>query len=171
MSGRYRVKHSRDGNILHDFEMHNEMMFAGVEAWLRTIFKQETSITWYMGLADDLPDPMYWGQDEFSRDDTAAAIGVSTDWDEIANYSDTTRREWDPDKFEIVGSGIRVRNETEALFNITGHGLLGGCFLISESTKLGNTGKLLSGSRFPFRIPAVVGDKVEIEYEIFITYS
>jgi len=176
MSGRYRVKHSRNGKILHAFQVNNVMMFEGVETWARSVFEQATAETWYMGLADGLPDPMFLFEPEFSQGDEANFIGAvgspTTDWDEIANYSDATRPAWDPDTFQIVASpGIRVRNSVDTLFNIDDHGLIGGVFLISDNVKLANNGKLLSGARFPFDVRANVGDKMEIEYEIFITFS
>lgn len=175
ISGRYRVKHSRDGNILHAFEVPNATMFEGVETWARSVFEQATAETWFMGLADQLPDPMFLFQPAFEREDEANFIGAgglpTTNWDEIANYSDATRPAWDPDTFLVVGAGLRISNSVDTLFNINDHGLLGGCFLISNNVKLGNLGKLLSGSRFPFDVRANVGDKVEIEYEIFITYA
>lgn len=75
---------------------------------------------------------------------------------EFVGYSETTRPIWNR---EHDGVGTLDNASAQAEFNFTQAATLRGSLLVSDSTKGGNSGLLLSCFRFPEPMPAVAGQR------------
>lgn len=66
-------------------------------------------------------------------------------WAEDTTYSNGTRPAWTPG---TVAAGSVDNSASKAVFNINGSTTIAGCFMTSNSTKGGTTGKLLGEGNF-----------------------
>ncbi len=113
--------------------------------------------TWYIGLIDA---DTYTGK--YAADTAAAHNG----WAESQDYSESVRQAWSPD----ASAEQVVTNSTAVAFSINATANIIGAFLISDNTKGGSGGKLLSTFLFDEgTIEAVNGDSIEVTLTVSST--
>jgi len=145
-----------DGKIKWVDQSHNLVVNEGIDYIQRAALLgsgTEAQIgTWYVGLTAASPTP-------------AAADVMSSHggWTEVhSTYSQGTRPAWTG---ADTGVGTVSNSGSVASFSFTGGDTVGGCFLTSNNTKNGTTGKLYSVVAFTGGNRAVVnGDTLEVTY-------
>lgn len=149
-----------DGNVRWRDTAHNLITNEGVDYIQRVALLgagTETQIgTWYVGLCSSTPT--------IAAADTMAS---HAGWTEVyTQYSQGTRPTWTG---ADTGVGTASNSGSVAVFSITGSVTVGGCFLTSNSTKNGTTGKLYSAVAFSGGNRAVVNtDSLEVTYNFSI---
>lgn len=145
-----------NGNIRWVDRAHNIVTNEGVDYVQRVALLGsgvETQLgTWYVGLVSSTPT--------IAAADTMASHGG---WTEVyTQYSQANRPTWTG---ADTGVGTVSNSASVAVFSITGSVTVGGCFLTSNNTKNGTTGKLYSGVAFSGGNRAVVNtDSLEVTY-------
>ena len=145
-----------NGNVKWEETMHNLCVNEGIDYVMRSSLLgsgTETQIgTWYVGLLSSTPT--------VAAADTMASHGG---WTEVhTQYSQANRVTWTG---ADTGVGTCSNTASVAVFSITGSVTVGGCFLTSNNTKNGSTGKLFSGVAFSGGNRAVVNtDSLEVTY-------
>lgn len=91
--------------------------------------------TWYLGLIDN---------SGFSALAAGDLINSHSGWAESVAYTQSTRPAWNPD----APSGQTITNSTSVTFTANTSVTIKGCFLVSDSTKSGTTGKLFATGAF-----------------------
>lgn len=126
-----------------DYVMRAALLGSGVETQIGT---------WYVGLLSSTPT--------VAAADTMSSHGG---WTEVyTQYSQANRPTWTG---ADTGVGTASNTASVAVFSITGSVTVGGCFLTSNNTKNGTTGKLFSGVAFSGGNRAVVNtDSLEVTY-------
>jgi len=144
------------GNVRWEETAHNIVTNEGLDYGMRTMLLgsgTETQIgTWFVGLVSATPT--------IAAADTMASHGG---WTEVqTQYSEGTRPAYTG---ADTGVGTVSNTASVAVFSITGSVTVGGCFLTSNSTKAGSTGKLFAGVAFSGGNRAVVNtDSLEVTY-------
>lgn len=155
--GRYQVVCRSAGGVIKWVEdCHNLVTNEGIDYVMRSSLLGsgvETQIgTWYVGLVSSTPT-------------IAAADTMSSHagWTEVhTQYSQSNRVTWTG---ADTGVGTASNSASVAVFSITGSVTVGGCFLTSNNTKNGTTGKLFSAVAFSGGNRAVVNtDSLEVTY-------
>lgn len=160
LSGKFICEiYDRDGNLKESFEIPNVVTKEGKFYLLRAGVVGDISATyqWYMGLigADVTP----------SENDTASsALGSSGNYQELTNYSATTRVLYNVVSDANSRSISNVANP--ASFDATATITVYGVFISSSSTKLSNSGVLLCAGRFTTPKQIASGESLIVRYTI-----
>ena len=142
-----------DGQIKWVEEAHNLVTNVGLDHILDVIFHGTSAVaTWYVGLKN---------AGTIAAADTSAS---HAGWTENENYTEATREAY----IEAAASSQSITNTaSKASFAIdTDSQSIAGAFLISESTKGGSTGTLISAVDFSSAKAADDGDTLEVTYTI-----
>lgn len=155
LRGRYVAEcRDRTGRVKWRDTVDNLITNAGKDHVLDVVLSGGSQITtWYIGLTDGTPTA--------AAADTAAS---HAGWTEVDDYDEATRPAFVPDGV----SGQSVSNiASKASFTISEDATtVGGCFLVSDSTKGGMSGTLFSVGAF------TGGDKVADDGDVInITYT
>jgi len=147
---KYLVEHIRDGKVLHSQVSYNLVPVEGLVDILSVCFKSGTpKANWFIGLFEGNYTPV--------AGVTAATIAANAT--ECTAYDEATREAW------VSGS---IANEavsnvaSPAEFTMNATKTVYGGFLISNSTKGGTLGVLMSVVRFSTARPVVNGDVLRI---------
>jgi len=136
MGGRFIVTcRSPNGNLKWRAIAENLVFNAGLNHVLDQTFTGAASqvSTWYVGLIGSSPVP------------TASEVLSSHAWTEFATYDDATR----PTFNDTRVSQTVDNSATTASFTLTSNSsIIGGAFLVSNSTKASETGLMLCGAAF-----------------------
>lgn len=161
--GRYHVECvGPDGKVKWVEEFDNLVTTEGGNALLDTGLRAQTQLTaWFVGLISST------SYTAVAIGDVAAQINGTNGWKEAAaandpHYSQATRPAL------TVGNAAAAKTLTASAasaFSITSAGTVKGCFLISNSTKDGTTGKLYSAGLFTGGDKVVgIGDTLNVTY-------
>lgn len=133
-----------NGNIRWEDTAENGVTDAGIAHILNVVFLAQTQVpNWYIGVVDNA------GFTQFASGDTMSS---HAGWSEIASasYSNANRVAWGPG----APSGGAITNAATANYNMTPAGssnpalTVKGLFLVSDNTKGGTTGVLMSTAAF-----------------------
>jgi len=153
VGGRFVVTcHDKDGKLKWQDTIENLVVNVGLQHIIDTEFESGAQVTsWYLGLTTGSPTP--------AAGDT---MGSHAGWTEYVNYSEAARQ---------IFNGTRTGQQTDnsgskAQYNINGAGgTIGGAFLVSDSTKGGSGGTLLSvGALSGGNRTVVASDLVNLQY-------
>lgn len=148
---RYRFRLlNADGSVADDFEADNLVPQGGLSFLLLAPFGDSAPISsFYCGLwrANVLPSS------------ALKAADIPSNLQEFVGYSEATRPLW-----ERAHDGVGTLDNAGAVaeFNFTADATLYGSILVSDPTKGGNSGLLLSCVRFPSPRPVVAGQKGQL---------
>ena len=162
-SGRFVIKHIRDGVVIDQWDAPNAVTLEGRRHMLGATLSGSAPITtWYIGI--------YRGN--ISPDESWQAVSVSANSDEIdITYDEATREEWIEGLHATAASISNAATDggTPAEFNFNApEASVRGAFLISASAKLGTndaTATLMAIANFTPRTIAA-SDILIITYEI-----
>lgn len=148
---RYRFRLlNADDSVAADFEANNLVPQDGLSFLLLAPFGDSAPIsTFYCGLwrANVIPSS------------ALKATDIPSNLQEFVGYSEATRPLW-----ERAHDGVGTLDNADAVaeFNFTADATLYGSILVSDPTKGGNSGLLLSCVRFPSPRPVVAGQKGQL---------
>ena len=147
-----------DGNLKWETEKHNLVVNQGLQDMNMKYFKGATyTAAWYIGLygAASSNNP--------TANDTAASHPGFT---EITPYSNATRPACTFGTATTADPSVITNSASPAVFTINATEVVGGAFLISDSTKGGTAGVLFSASDFaaPGDRSVSSGDTINVTY-------
>lgn len=148
----------KDGNIVWTDQIENLITTVGKNNILDTYLEGSSyTATWYLGLigATGYTTGVAAG-------DTAASHGG---WAENTSYSQATRP---AAVFDDAAAGVKALTSALA-FSINASTTIKGCFLISNNTKGGTTGILLSAGLFNTDKVADNGYQIDVSYSLSLT--
>lgn len=136
MGGKFHGQIVRDGRVIDEWEDTNLVVNEGLNHILNTVFHAGTPVTtWYLGLFEGNYTPAA----------TVTAATISSASTECTAYDEATRQEY----VEAAASSQSITNAaSKATFTINATKTIYGAFLISNSTKSGTSGTLMSAARF-----------------------
>lgn len=143
----------RNGELIGEEASPNLVVDEGLDHLLNVLFRGGTQVTtWYIGIFEGNYTPQ--------ASDTAS--NIATNSTESTAYDESVRQEFD----EAAPSSQTVTNSaSRATFTINATKTIYGAFLISDSTKSGTTGTLLSASAFSSSRDLVDDDELLIRYD------
>jgi hypothetical protein len=146
------------GNVKWDSKSPNLVVNVGLQDMAQQYFKGVSyTASWYVGLygaaASNTPN----------ENDTSASHGG---WTEVAPYGNATRAVCTFGTATLADPSVISNSASPAAFNVNAAAIVGGAFLISDSTKFGTTGVLFSAADFaaPGDRTVVPGDTVTVTY-------
>lgn len=146
----YTIEHWRDGKLLSVREEHNLIPQVGVN-YIANVIRGSTATiaNWYVGLFEGNYVPV---SGTVPADLPSNAV-------ECVAYSEIARPAW---THAYDNAGIISNTASRAVFTPTSNKTIYGGFLISNSTKGGNTGTLLSIARFSTPDEIRTGDEYRV---------
>jgi hypothetical protein len=156
MFGRHYVEHWRNGLLIAEYDVHNDITNEGKNTIFDVMFSDLTPIaaaSWYIGLIS---------LTGFSALAAADTMSSHAGWTEFTTYSQANRVGWGPGN----PASQSITNATPATFDMTGSGTVKGIFVTSNNTKGGTSGILWSTALFSADVPVVNGDQLKITYTI-----
>ncbi len=161
LKGEYFFEQWRDGKLIGLHPIRNLVTTVGRNYMLDAAFNAASQLSsWYLGLIDATS-----GTPVPALSDTSAS---HSGWTEFTTYSEGARQAWTKN----AASGSAIANATPGTFTIgtvASGTLLGGGFVISNSTKGGTTGTLWSAGVFPAPVPIATGDIFKLNYGASLT--
>lgn len=139
-----------DGTVVDSEAQHNLIPAAGLDFLIRSPFGDVSQIsTFYLGLyrGNYIPSP------------NTTASDIPSNMNEFVDYSETNRPEWQR-QLEGVATMDNLTNKAE--FTVTQDRTIHGAFLVSNATKGGNSGLLLSCVRFASPKQVTAGQTVKL---------
>lgn len=152
LRGVYEHEVIRNGVSLGIQRDHNTVVNEGLNSILSVVFNGGTQITdWYVGIFEGNYTPL--------ATDTAAGIAAAST--ESTAYDEAARPDW----VEAAPAGQSITNAaSRATFTMNATKTIYGAFLISNDTKGGTTGTLMSASRFAASRAVIDNDELLITY-------
>lgn len=150
-----------DGSIAWEENFSNGTTDQGRTLALNNVFRSiAASATWYIGLISST------SFSALSALDTAA---VHSGWSELSDYTEATRRQWNPDA-PVSSSGITTLTISAPLiFTASTSITIKGAFLSSIATKNSTAGVLWATGVFSSDQALIVGQTVSITYQTSLT--
>lgn len=152
LGGVFECELVRDGEVIDRWSTHNLVTNEGLNHVLDVIFHASTQVsTWYIGLFEGNYTPVA----------TVTAASITADSTESTAYDETTRQAY----VEAAASSQSITNSaSKATFTINATKTIYGAFLVSNSTKSGTTGTLMSAARFGSSKSVVDNDQLLVTY-------
>lgn len=146
----YDTEHYRGGVLLSAQRAYNIIPQAGVNHVAALIRGSGPLVSnWYMGLFEG----------NYTPTDATTSSDLPANAQEFVGYSEDPRPAW---THAYDGTAVISNTANRTLFTITEDKTVYGGFLISNSSKGGNTGVLLSIARFPTADELRTGDEYRI---------
>lgn len=149
--------YSQDGDLISADIQHNLIPSSGLDFLIRSPFGEVSTITsFYLGLyrGNFIPSP------------NTTSVDIPGNMVEFVDYSEPARPEWQK---QLTGIATYDNAQHKAEFTVTKDRTIHGAFLVSDPTKGGNSGLLLSCVRFSSPRNLEVGQTVKLTGGI--TYS
>lgn len=148
---------NEDGSVASSEVVHNLIPSAGLGFLIRSPFGDVAPVSsFYLGLfrGNFIPTPL------------TTAADIPSNMIELVDYAETTRPKWER---ELSGVSAMDNLSTKAEFTITQDRTVYGAFLVSDLTKGGNSGLVLSCVRFPSPKQVTAGQVVKLSGGITYT--
>jgi hypothetical protein len=165
-AGVYHVEcHDKDGNLKWSLDAPNLVVNIGGQYMCGVALTSTAQITtWFIGLygAASSNNP--------AAGDTAAS---HAGWTEVTAYSEGTRPACTFAAATLANPSVATNTASKATFTANATTVVGGAFLISNSTKGGTTGTLFSAADFtaPGDRSVVSGDVLSVTYTFSLTLA
>jgi hypothetical protein len=154
LKGIYKITHRREGNIINEFEDHNDITNEGLDQILDIMFNAAAQLaSWFIGMING---------SGFSAVANTDVMASHSGWTEFTSYDEANRVEWAPD----VPATQTITNSVGRTFTFNATGTLQGIFIASNSTKGGTTGKLWSTALFSLPVGVLDNDTIDITYTV-----
>ena len=152
VGGMFHGQIVRQGEVIDEWEDHNLVTNEGLNALLDIMLHGGTQIsTWYLGLFEGNYTPVA----------TVTAATITAASTECTAYDESTRVAYD----EAAAYSQSITNAaSRATFTFNATKTVYGAFLVSNSTKSGTTGTLLSAARFSASKAVVDDDQLLLTY-------
>lgn len=152
VSGVFKVVcHAADGSVRWEDDLSNLVVTVGKNDLLNQYFRGSAyTATFFVGL-------------KVAGSISAADTMASKSWTEITAYSNATRPAFTA---AVPSAGSTNNSASPAVFNINGTATVGGCFIVTNSTKGGTTGTLFSATDFAVARSVLSGDTLTVTYTI-----
>lgn len=152
--GYFHITLERDGKIIHEETVANDVVNVGKNAILDSYFRNQAPPTnHYLAFIDAAA---------FSALAAGDTMGSHAGWAEATGYSEGTRPEW----VTTAAASQLITNPTPATFTISGTATLKGLFAVTENTKSGSSGVLWATVLFAGDIPVAAADILKISYTV-----
>lgn len=141
---------NEDGSIAHKETQHNLIPSQGMAFLVRAPFGDTAPIsTFYLGLfrGNYIPSP------------ATTALDIPANMNEFIDYSEAQRPLWSR---SFDDNSSMDNSASKASFTVTQDRTIYGAFLVSDSTKGGNSGLILSCVRFASPKPVSAGQTVNL---------
>lgn len=159
-TGKYYVTcHDKDGNLKWTAESQNLVVNAGLQYMAGVALTSTAQITtWYIGL---------YGAAASNTPAAGDTMSSHSGWTEIDCYSNANRPTATFASATNADPSVVTNSANPAVFNIDTTATVGGAFLTSNNTILGNTGTLFSAANFqsPGDRNVVSGDVLSVTYQ------
>lgn len=151
-SGKYVMRHYRDGVLIDTFEADNIVVTEGINNLLNAGLRNNGAQTaWYIGIYGGAYTPV--------ATETAATIAANAA--EITAYSGGARPRW----FPAAAVAKSITNAAQpATFTFTGNGTANGAFMVSSSQLSGTGGVLMCVVAFTTSKAFTTGDILTVTY-------
>jgi hypothetical protein len=152
LGGVFQGQIVRDGKVIDEFETGNIVVNEGLNHALDVLLHGATQVgTWYIGLFEANYTPVA----------TVTAATITAAATETTAYDETTRVAYN----EAAASSQSTTNSAnKATFTFNAAKTIYGAFLVSNSTKSGTTGTLLSAAKFPSAKTVDIADQLLLTY-------
>jgi hypothetical protein len=136
LKGEYKFQHFRKGELIDEWSDENIIVNEGLNSLLGVYLQGATQITtWYLGLFEGNYTPVA----------TVTAATIASASTECTAYTDLTRPTWTP---AAPASQVITNAASPAAFTFNATKTIYGAFLVSNNTKSGTSGVLLSAAQF-----------------------
>jgi len=159
--GRFKVQcFDKDGKLKWEDENHNLVVNVGLQYMCGTALTSVTQITtWYIGL---------YGAGASNTPAAGDTMASHAGWTEVVPYSNATRPQCNFATATTANPSVATNSASVAAFTINATQVVGGAFLVSDSTKSGTTGTLFSAADFsaPGDRSVASGDTLNVNYTL-----
>ena len=157
VDGTFKYEHIRNGKVIDSWKEPNIVVDQGLIYMLNTgIGNVSQNSNWYIGLFQNNYTPL--------ASDTAAIFpGAGAGNEATIEYDEATRPVFTP-----VATNAKVITNTSAAYTFNAATSIYGAFMISDSTKGGVSGTLLSASKFGAVRQMQALDVLNVTYELTI---
>jgi hypothetical protein len=153
----------KDGKLKWEDVAPNLVVNVGLQDMNAQYFKGSAyTAAWYIGL---------WGAGASNSPAAGDTMASHAGWTEVVPYSNATRPAATFGTATTANPSVQTNSASPASFTINATQVVGGAFLVSNSTKSGSTGILFSGSDFtsPGDRSVVSGDTLNVTYTFSLT--
>lgn len=163
LQGKFYVEIKRNGIVIDVIEVPNVVMNDFKAYLLRCGLSNEATpiSTWYVGLIGANYTPQ-------ASDTASDALGSSGYYQEVTNYSETTRPAYNG-QYTTTPVKMITNANNPATFTISGNVTVYGVFIVSSSSKLASTGILAAASKFSSSKSLSADDVLSVRYSINVT--
>lgn len=159
--GRFIVEcYDKDGKLKWTAENHNLVVNGGLQYMAGVALTSTAQLTtWYLGL---------YGAGATNNPSATDTMSSHAGWTEITPYSNATRPTCTFAAATNANPSVATNSASPASFTINSTAVVGGAFLVSNSTKGGSTGTLFSAADFasPGDRSVVSGDTLNVTYTL-----
>lgn len=157
VGGVYKYEHIREGKVIDSWTQGNIVVDEGLIYILNTaVGNVSQQASWYIGLFKNNYTPL--------AADAAATFASAP----VANEATTEYSEGTRPVFTPLVTNAKVISNTATAYTFTAAVDIYGGFLISDGTKGGTSGTLLSASKFASVRPMQIADTLNVGYELSI---
>jgi hypothetical protein len=150
----------KDGNLKWEAECPNLVVNGGLQDMNAKYFQGSSyTAAWYIGL---------YGAGASNNPAASDTASSHAGWTEVVPYSQATRPACTFATPTTANPSVATNSASPAVYSINATQVVGGAFLISNSTKSGTTGTLYSASDFtsPGDRSVVSGDTLNVTYTL-----
>lgn len=159
--GRFKIQcFDKDGKLKWEDENHNLVVNTGLQYMAGSALTSVTQITtWYIGL---------YGAGASNTPAAGDTMASHAGWTEVVPYSNATRPQCNFATATTANPSVATNSASVAAFTINATQVVGGAFLVSDSTKSGTTGTLFSAADFsaPGDRSVASGDTLNVSYSL-----
>lgn len=150
----------KDGKLKWEDENHNLVVNQGLQYMCGTALTSVAqTTTWFIGL---------YGAGASNTPAAGDTMASHAGWTEVVPYSNATRPACTFATATTANPSVATNSASPASFSINATAIVGGAFLVSNSTKSGTTGTLFSAADFsaPGDRSVASGDTLNVTYTL-----